>query len=154
MAWWLLGLGFMLSLWVAIIVAMPGLLAFLVAAVGLVGLAAAFWSYGSATIRVDSATLSAGHAHIPRHFLGSVTALDREAARKALGADANARAYLLTRPYVGTAVRVELTDPADPTPYWILATRHPERLAAALKARGTAAHRAEPGATAGADSGS
>jgi len=27
---------------------------------------------------------------------------------------------------------VEVTDPDDPTPYWLLATRDPQRLAAAL----------------------
>ena len=46
--------------------------------------------------------------------------------------DADARAYLLLRPYLKRAVRVEIADPADPTPYWLVATRHPETLAAAL----------------------
>jgi hypothetical protein len=48
------------------------------------------------------------------------------------GRDADARAYLLLRPYVRRAVRIEITDPRDTTPYWLLSTRHPERLAAAL----------------------
>jgi hypothetical protein len=30
-------------------------------------------------------------------------------------------------------VRVPILDPADPAPYWVLSTRHPERLAAALE---------------------
>jgi len=29
---------------------------------------------------------------------------------------------------------VEITDPADPAPYWLVATRHPEELARALTA--------------------
>ena len=40
----------------------------------------------------------------------------------------------MLRPYVKTAVRVELTDPADPTPYWLLSSRHPQALASALDA--------------------
>jgi hypothetical protein len=32
------------------------------------------------------------------------------------------------------AVQVLLDDPADPTPYWLVSTRHPERLAATLLA--------------------
>ena len=46
--------------------------------------------------------------------------------------EADARAFLLLRPYVKTAVRVDLEDPADPTPYWLLSSRRPEALAAAL----------------------
>jgi hypothetical protein len=42
------------------------------------------------------------------------------------GRDADARAYLLLRPYLKRAVRVEITDPADPTPYWLVSTRHPK----------------------------
>ena len=36
------------------------------------------------------------------------------------GPDADARAYLLLRPYLKRAVRVEITDPADPAPYWLV----------------------------------
>jgi hypothetical protein len=30
-------------------------------------------------------------------------------------------------------VRIDLADPDDPTPYWFVSTRHPERLVAALE---------------------
>ena len=29
-------------------------------------------------------------------------------------------------------VRVEITDPADPAPYWLVSSRHPDALAGAL----------------------
>ena len=45
---------------------------------------------------------------------------------------ADARAYLLLRPYRKKAVKVSLSDPADPTPYWLVSTRRPDALAAAL----------------------
>jgi hypothetical protein len=41
---------------------------------------------------------------------------------------------MLLRSYVPTALRVEVTDPADPTPYLYLSTRDPEALAAAIGA--------------------
>ena len=47
------------------------------------------------------------------------------------GVDADARAFLLLRPYLKRAVQVEIADPADPTPYWLVRTRHPDELAAA-----------------------
>ncbi|WP_032795631.1 DUF3093 family protein, partial [Streptomyces sp. HCCB10043] len=40
--------------------------------------------------------------------------------------------------YVETAVRVEVTDPEDPTPYVYLSTRDPRGLAAALSGARTA----------------
>ena len=40
---------------------------------------------------------------------------------------------MLLRSYIPTALRVEVTDPADPTPYLYLSTREPEGLAAALE---------------------
>ncbi|HEY5420452.1 MAG TPA: DUF3093 family protein, partial [Marmoricola sp.] len=39
---------------------------------------------------------------------------------------------LATRPYLKAAVRVPVSDPDDPAPYWLVGTRHPDRLAAAL----------------------
>jgi hypothetical protein len=41
---------------------------------------------------------------------------------------------MLLRGYIRTAVRVEITDPEDPTPYAYLSTREPARLVAALTA--------------------
>jgi hypothetical protein len=41
---------------------------------------------------------------------------------------------MLLRSYVPTAVRIEITDPEDPTPYVYLSTRDPQALAAALTA--------------------
>jgi len=38
------------------------------------------------------------------------------------------------RPWIGGAVQVLLDDPADPTPYWVVSTRHPVELAEALLA--------------------
>jgi hypothetical protein len=52
--------------------------------------------------------------------------------RNAFGRDCDPAAYLVLRSYLRGAVRVEITDPHDPAPYWLIATRHPERLAAAL----------------------
>jgi len=48
--------------------------------------------------------------------------------------DADARAFLLLRPYLRRAVMVPVQDPADPTPYWLVSTRQPERLVRALVA--------------------
>jgi hypothetical protein len=76
----------------------------------------------------------AGRARIEAVHLGSVDALDAEETRRVAGPEADARAYLLLRPYLKRAVRVEITDPADPTPYWLVSSRDPDRLAQAVRA--------------------
>jgi len=83
-------------------------------------------------VRVDGTTLQAGRARIPLSLVGSVSALDATETRAELGTRLDARAYLCLRGWIHTAVRVELVDPLDPTPYWIVSTRHPQALASAL----------------------
>jgi hypothetical protein len=83
-------------------------------------------------VEVAAGELRAGSAHIPVALLGTATPLAGEALRTALGPDLDARAYVCLRGWVHSAVRVELLDPADPTPYWVVSTRRPDALAAAL----------------------
>ncbi|WP_030260873.1 DUF3093 domain-containing protein [Streptomyces violens] len=91
-------------------------------------------SYGSARIRVVAGSLIAGDAKIPAGALGEVQVLDAAEARAWRTYKADTRAFMLMRSYIPTAVRVEVADPADPTPYVYLSTRHPEELSAALAA--------------------
>ncbi|MFF4605177.1 DUF3093 domain-containing protein [Streptomyces sp. NPDC001339] len=96
--------------------------------------AVAVSSYGSARIRVVAGALIAGDAKIPAAALGEARPLDADEALAWRTHKADARAFMLLRGYVRTAVRVEITDPDDPTPYAYLSTRQPERLVAALAA--------------------
>ncbi|MFF8292867.1 DUF3093 domain-containing protein [Streptomyces sp. NPDC016309] len=91
-------------------------------------------SYGSARIRVVAGSLVAGDARIPVSALGEPEVLDAEEARAWRTYKADTRAFMLMRGYVPAAVRVEVTDPDDPTPYVYLSSRDPEALAAALTA--------------------
>ncbi|WP_414167775.1 DUF3093 domain-containing protein [Streptoverticillium reticulum] len=105
---------------------------------GLIGGAAlasvAVSSYGSVRIRVVGGALVAGEARIPAEALGAPEILDAEEARAWRTYKADTRAFMLLRGYIPTAVKIDVTDPADPTPYVYLSTRSPERLAAALEA--------------------
>lgn len=87
----------------------------------------------SPVIRVTADALQAGPAMLPRATITSVEVLDREAAARARGPEADARAYVLLRSlHAGTAVRVHLADPTDPHPNWLLTTARPAELAEAL----------------------
>ncbi|MGW4164962.1 DUF3093 domain-containing protein [Streptomyces sp. NPDC004788] len=102
--------------------------------------AAAVSSYGSARVRVVAGSLVAGEARIPVSALGAPEVLDAEEARAWRTHKADPRAFMVMRSYVPQAVRVEVTDPADPTPYVYLSSRNPEGLVTALeKARAEAA---------------
>ncbi|MFE2941738.1 DUF3093 domain-containing protein [Streptomyces sp. NPDC059255] len=96
--------------------------------------AAGVSAYGSARIRVVADSLVAGDARIPVSALGTAEVLDPEEARAWRLEKADPRAFMLLRSYVPTALRVEVTDPDDPTPYVYLSTRTPQALAAALDA--------------------
>ena len=74
-------------------------------------------------------------ARLPLEFIQDVVALDAEGKREALGVGAHPLAFVVQRPWIGPAVQVLLNDPADPTPYWIVSTRHPVELATALLSR-------------------
>lgn len=130
--WWVQGVMLVASLWLALIVAVPETLAWSVTAGALMLLVVAFLSYGSARVSVADGHFQAGRARIGAEFLGTAVPLDKEQARLAAGRDADARAFLVLRPYLHRAVKVEITDPADPAPYWLVSTRHPAALAQAL----------------------
>ncbi|UZN05038.1 DUF3093 domain-containing protein [Cellulomonas sp. S1-8] len=105
------------------------------------GLAAAVLT--TPLVEVERGTLRAGTARIPVRLLAEPRVLDRAALRTELGPALDARAYACLRSWIGTAVRLEVRDPQDPTPYWIVSTRQPDALVAALG--GTPA--APPGTT-------
>lgn len=130
--WWVQGTMLVATFWLAMVVALPGVLAWAFTGLGLALMAFGFLSYGSARVRVSDGVFRAGHARIEAAHLGPATALDPEETRRLAGREADARAYLLLRPYLKRAVRVTVADPRDPTPYWLVSTRHPEELVAAL----------------------
>ena len=88
----------------------------------------------TATIEVTDSTFRAGKAQIARRFISAVAPFDGEDATAERGVKLDARAWLLVRGWIPGLVKVEITDPEDPTPYWLVATRKPEALARALAA--------------------
>ncbi|HEY5845311.1 MAG TPA: DUF3093 domain-containing protein [Microlunatus sp.] len=103
--------------------------------VGLIALGAATAILFSAAvvITVDADRLCVGRAMIEVSYLGGCQALDQAATRDRSGPKADARAYLVLRPYIRTSVEVTVTDHADPVPYWLISTRRPVALAAAVE---------------------
>ncbi|MFC4472229.1 DUF3093 domain-containing protein [Streptomyces xiangluensis] len=133
-SWWAIAVLFGLSM---ALVFMPyGPIAALIALVAGTCLAGLFVSsQGSMRIRVTNGLLVAGDARIPLNALGEPQVLEGEEARAWRTYKADMRAFMVMRSYITTAVRVEIVDPDDPTPYLYLSTRTPDRLAKAIGER-------------------
>ncbi|MCX5440198.1 MULTISPECIES: DUF3093 domain-containing protein [unclassified Streptomyces] len=130
-SWWLVSL--LLGVACALIMLPFGTLPLLGGLVGGTAAAAVVTSsYGSVRIRVVADSLVAGDAKIPLSALGDAEILDAEGARAWRTHKADPRAFMLLRSYVPTALRVDVIDPQDPTPYVYLSTRDPQGLAKAL----------------------
>lgn len=134
--WWAQGTTLVATLWLAVLVATPEMpvIAWSVTFGALALMVALFVGYGRAQVGIEDGQLRAGRAHIPLEHVGEVAALDADGLRRQAGVDADARAYLLLRPYLKRGVRVDITDPADPAPYWLVSCKRPDRLVSALEA--------------------
>ena len=135
--WWALATMFLASMLIAFLVATPLWVAVAGTAVLVILVLTLFLGYGAARVSVRDGVLTAGRARISLEHVGEVEALDAARTRLLAGREADARAYLLLRPYLSRAVRIGIDDPADPTPYWLVSSRRPDRLAAALRGTGS-----------------
>ncbi|GAA5230314.1 DUF3093 domain-containing protein [Arthrobacter cryoconiti] len=86
-------------------------------------------------IEVTEQTLQVGRAVIEHGDIGAVTVFHGDDATAQRGVKLNGLAYLCIRGWIKPVVKIEVTDPADRTPYWLTSSRNPERLAAALLAQ-------------------
>ena len=100
-----------------------------------VGLLCAFllWSMGRTQIRVDAdGVLHAGKAQLPNSVITRGASIPASAKSAALGRQLDPAAFLMHHAWIKTMVLLVLDDPDDPTPYWLVSTRHPEKVLAAL----------------------
>ena len=137
--WWWWPIGFGLSAVMAAQVNMgvrdlPDWLAYVMMA--LVAIGVLLW-LGRIEVRVVStgseAELWAGQAHLPASVITRSAVVPRSAKSAALGRQLDPAAFVLHRNWIGPMVLVVLNDPDDPTPYWMVSCRHPERVLAALQ---------------------
>jgi hypothetical protein len=77
--------------------------------------------------------LWAGQAHLPVSVIARCAEVPRSAKSAALGRQLDPAAYVLHRGWVGPMVLLVLDDPDDPTPYWLVSCRNPQRVLSALR---------------------
>jgi hypothetical protein len=137
LAWWLLAVPCVLVLggtlyaglrWPWPIIIIGGLAA---------GCAAFLISVGRAWVEVGNGTLRAGNAALPVTAISKVTALDEKQTARLRGPRADPAARLYSRPYLRESVFLAVDTAADPaiaaSGYWLIGTRHPAELAAAVE---------------------
>jgi hypothetical protein len=97
--------------------------------------AAFLLNWGSVTVEVTGGVLRAGRDTLALSDANEVIALNPEQAALLRGPRADPAAHLLLRPYLKRAVCVRLTEAAADAgvPYWLVSTRHPDKLAAAIE---------------------
>jgi hypothetical protein len=93
--------------------------------------AALLYSLGRARIELRDGTLTVAARQLPVSEVTDVIALDERQTARLRGPRADPAAYLYSRPYLKQAVYLATGDPR--VPYWLIGTRHPARLAAAVK---------------------
>ena len=131
--WWPLGLGVAALLAAEVHMGYPGVRAWLpyLLTVPLAGAVLIRW--GRRRVQLAGGNLQVGPAHVPLRHLGKVEVIRPSAKRQALGPDLDPAAFVLHSAWIGPVLRIELTDPQDPTPYWIFSVRRAEELAALLR---------------------
>lgn len=134
LSWWAMAAAVVVTVFWCFVVATPVVAAVVAAAVAAAIVASILSAY-AAKVAADDRGFRAGPALLPWQYVGGVQILDADQTRRLVGVDADARAYLVIRSYCKGAVRVGVADDRDPTPYWVVSTRHPDELALHLRAR-------------------
>jgi hypothetical protein len=132
--WWLIAVTLAGALAAEVWLGAAGPRAWLPFAVLLPLTAAGLWWLGRVRVAVAGAELWVDDAHLPVRFVADAVPIDADGKRELLGPGADPLAFVVQRPWIKGAVQVLLDDPADPTPYWVVSSRDPVRLAAAISA--------------------
>lgn len=87
-----------------------------------------FLTHTSPEIIISDEKILIGPAWIERKYIREATAYREEDAFRQRGPELDIRAWLQFRPGIDPVVKIELDDPEDPTPYWLISTRNPEKI--------------------------
>jgi hypothetical protein len=137
LAWWLLAVPTVLIIGGTLYAGLPNPWPIIIFGVLAVGYAAVLIALGRATVEVGAGTLRAGNAVLVLTSVSEVVTLDERQSTRLRGPQADPAARIYLRPYLKESVYVALNEAADgqspAVPYWLIGTRHPAELAAAIE---------------------
>ena len=131
--WWLLVLGLVGSLALAVLAYVPLAQGLVVVVLFALAVILVVFAYGHTAVRVLDGALHVGRYTVQGRWIAGVEALDRGESTAAMTTGANTSDFLVTRPYIGSLVRIELNDAADSHPHWLISSRRAVKLAAAVE---------------------
>ena len=85
------------------------------------------------TIEVDENELRVGAARIEHAYIGDAIALTPVEMKSIRTRDADPSAYLAIRFWSSNGLKLKISDPRDPTPYWLITSNKADDLVKALK---------------------
>ena len=133
LAWWLLAMPSALILGATLYAGLTGPWPVIIMAVLVIGCAALLVSLSLGTVEIRDGTLRAGNAALPLTAVSEVACLDEKQTTQLRGPRADPAAHLYSRPYLKESVYLAVTPPSPAGPYWLVGTRHPAELAAAVE---------------------
>ena len=83
-------------------------------------------------ISINERELRIDKAHIDLKYLGKITVLDSDAMRLLRTRDADPAAFLAIKFWASKGIKIEISDPRESTPYWLVTSKRGEKLAALL----------------------
>jgi hypothetical protein len=135
--WWPPGLGLAALVALEVNQGAPALPVWVPFAVLLPVAAVVLLWFGRIEVRVvggaGETELTVGAAHVPVSAIARSAEVPKSAKSAALGRQLDPAAYVVHRAWVGPMILLVLDDPDDPTPYWLVSCRHPDRALATLR---------------------
>lgn len=92
------------------------------------------WWLGHNRLEILNGEIRVRGAHLPLRYVSGAIALDPRTLRRVVGREGDPAAFVSIRPWIGPGVQLWLDDEDDPTPYWLLSSRHPQRVVAVVRA--------------------
>jgi hypothetical protein len=132
LAWWLLAVPSALIIGVTLYAGLPWPWPIIIVGGLLAGCAALLISLGRGTVEVGPDAVRAGGAALPLSAVREVVALDEQQTIRLRGPRADPAAHLYSRPYLKESVYLAV-DQGSGAPYWLIGTKHPAELAAAIE---------------------
>jgi hypothetical protein len=139
--WYLAAVGVSVLLGLEFAVAISGWIAWVPFAIVLPLSLLTVWRLSSGSLTVNDGTLHAGERAVALARVEQAIDLSATELRRLVGRHSDPLAYTYIRSWVGPGVQLVLRPPAGepaedrlPEPYWVVSTRHPDRLLAAVQA--------------------
>ena len=89
--------------------------------------------FASPVLELDSSGFAVGDSLLPLNVISSVEAISPKRSFEERGVKLSPGAYVRFQISVKTHVKVFIDDQNDPTPYWLIATRDPDRVVEVLE---------------------